>query len=706
MARAGGAPAAALAGRPAADRIATRRTRLPLPASVRAGRRAGFSSSSSSRSSSTSDDDLGPSRADLARWAADYPPVDGSLGPPGGQRDGAFGSVDGRAIGGRGGIGTGGVRAGSGSPFCDPMAGAVEGKGGPRSDGGVGGAGRFDGQGLASRTRVDGRPDAHAPHRVGNRRHDGALDRFRGASSLAGRSSPACPAPPQGVVSASVGSLLPRGSSASPSSPRPPQGFPPPLEAFAPRAPATPVSDISEAMLRGSESLRSSRRRRGESERAASSRQGRGGVAIDGVDGGAFGDDADGDRRVPAPAPESESESESRSDLPRRRTSWWRLALPFPLPSGIGVPSARHAEDGSAAEHAAEDASSSPSSSSPLRRLLFDRRWRKRQAERLRSHPIWFPSGRGGTDASDAAALGRNRGGGGASLFSDARGSSSSSGSSGPFQAYGDGRRSLPATVGSKGALFPEDARPFSPSSPSSSSLGNGTFFLLVINLALAVLRSASFPSSAFLDRLALLHWDPRPWQLATASFCHASWSHLASNAFGLLVFGKAVEEEVGGLGVVLCYLVCGAGGLAASLLASPGAPVASLGASASVFGLFAVATLLKLRWSPRSLLEAAILGSFAFEQIDHELRELAGSQRAAGTLRRVAGRLSGGRSAPTALVSASASSVRIAHGAHVAGAALGALVAVACIRSRRAEKRGGGSRGGGFRKWLWRIIW
>ena len=87
-------------------------------------------------------------------------------------------------------------------------------------------------------------------------------------------------------------------------------------------------------------------------------------------------------------------------------------------------------------------------------------------------------------------------------------------------------------------------------------------------------------------------HHPSRLVQFVTATFMHANWQHLSSNAFALLVFGRMVEEEEGALGVWLTYLLAGVGGTLASYLTSPHTATISLGASGAVFGLFMVSGL------------------------------------------------------------------------------------------------------------------
>lgn len=151
---------------------------------------------------------------------------------------------------------------------------------------------------------------------------------------------------------------------------------------------------------------------------------------------------------------------------------------------------------------------------------------------------------------------------------------------------------------------------------------------------------------------LALHHSSWKPYQLVTSLFCHASFDHLSSNLFQLLVFGRFVEEEAGALGVVLAFLVCGACANVASLILLRAAgPIVSLGASGSVFSLFTLAILVRFRFRPGRLIEAFILSTHVAARMRSEFAAAVGSAGAA------------------------AQSMQVNHIAHIAGALAGVLL-------------------------------
>ncbi|CAM6098578.1 unnamed protein product [Calypogeia fissa] len=141
----------------------------------------------------------------------------------------------------------------------------------------------------------------------------------------------------------------------------------------------------------------------------------------------------------------------------------------------------------------------------------------------------------------------------------------------------------------------------------------NGIFLILLLNLGMFV--GDHWLGLTGIQKLYLYHDMPRWYQFITSTFCHVSWNHLSSNLFFLYIFGKLVEEEGGGFGVWLSYLITGVGANLVSWLILPRS-VVSAGASGAVFGLFAISVLVKLSFDWRKILEVLILGQFVVERV------------------------------------------------------------------------------------------
>ena len=188
----------------------------------------------------------------------------------------------------------------------------------------------------------------------------------------------------------------------------------------------------------------------------------------------------------------------------------------------------------------------------------------------------------------------------------------------------------------------------------------DGTFALVLANLVVFAVGRLGYN----IQPLLLSHLRPQWYQFLTCIFSHMTWQHLSSNLFFLYIFGKLVEEEEGGLGVVMTYVVCGVGGAAASLLLGPKHAL-SLGASGAVFGLFVVSVLVKLSFNPRKLIESAILGQFVYQQVANEVRMQAGRHGAKQVM---------------------AGGSQISHVAHLAGALAGVLLILVISRLPAAQ--------------------
>ncbi len=91
---------------------------------------------------------------------------------------------------------------------------------------------------------------------------------------------------------------------------------------------------------------------------------------------------------------------------------------------------------------------------------------------------------------------------------------------------------------------------------------------------------------------------------LFTSMFLHGGWLHLLGNMLFLWVFGRNLEDLIGGSRFLIFYLVCGVVSGAVQVLASPGSPLATIGASGAIAGVMG-AYLIKF---PRSQIDTLVL--------------------------------------------------------------------------------------------------
>jgi membrane associated rhomboid family serine protease len=75
---------------------------------------------------------------------------------------------------------------------------------------------------------------------------------------------------------------------------------------------------------------------------------------------------------------------------------------------------------------------------------------------------------------------------------------------------------------------------------------------------------------------------------LFTSQFLHADWLHLLGNMLFLFTFGDNVEDAMGHVRFLVFYLLAGAAGAAAYVIAEPGAVAPLIGASGAISGVVA----------------------------------------------------------------------------------------------------------------------
>lgn len=121
------------------------------------------------------------------------------------------------------------------------------------------------------------------------------------------------------------------------------------------------------------------------------------------------------------------------------------------------------------------------------------------------------------------------------------------------------------------------------------------TCLLLILNVAVFALQLQG--GDALLRSYALwpLGAGFMPWQIMTSAFLHGGLLHLATNMFGLWMFGRDVERVLGSYRFLLLYLASVITAAAAQLtvisMADPALP--TVGASGGLFGVLGAFALL-----------------------------------------------------------------------------------------------------------------
>ncbi|HEY2845069.1 MAG TPA: rhomboid family intramembrane serine protease [Bryobacteraceae bacterium] len=99
---------------------------------------------------------------------------------------------------------------------------------------------------------------------------------------------------------------------------------------------------------------------------------------------------------------------------------------------------------------------------------------------------------------------------------------------------------------------------------------------------------------------------------LFTSMFLHGGWLHLLGNMLFLWVFGRNVEDLIGGGRFLIFYLLCGLASAVAQVLANPYSPLPTIGASGAIAGVMG-AYLIKF---PRSQIDTLAVLFIFFTRI------------------------------------------------------------------------------------------
>jgi len=119
-------------------------------------------------------------------------------------------------------------------------------------------------------------------------------------------------------------------------------------------------------------------------------------------------------------------------------------------------------------------------------------------------------------------------------------------------------------------------------------SVAKVTAGLIAVNVAI-FLYQVSLPAYE-LNRF-VTQWGIVPDQLHLASlftsmFLHGGWLHILGNMLFLWVFGRNVEDLIGGSRFLLLYLLCGIAAGVVHVITNPYSPLPTIGASGAIAGV------------------------------------------------------------------------------------------------------------------------
>ena len=111
---------------------------------------------------------------------------------------------------------------------------------------------------------------------------------------------------------------------------------------------------------------------------------------------------------------------------------------------------------------------------------------------------------------------------------------------------------------------------------------------LVVLNSGVFLLTLSNAPS--YVQRLGFVPAAPSAGTAVTSMFMHSGWMHILGNMMFLGFFGKPVENAIGSVKFVICYVLAGLAAVAvhAATTATPQVPlVGASGAISGVVGMF-----------------------------------------------------------------------------------------------------------------------
>jgi membrane associated rhomboid family serine protease len=117
------------------------------------------------------------------------------------------------------------------------------------------------------------------------------------------------------------------------------------------------------------------------------------------------------------------------------------------------------------------------------------------------------------------------------------------------------------------------------------------TTSLIAVNIIIYLYQWTLWTSSAYRFDHFTMSWGIVPddfhvISLFTSMFLHGSWVHVLGNMLFLWVFGRNVEDLIGGTRFLVFYLLCGLAAALVQVLANLYSPTPTVGASGAIAGV------------------------------------------------------------------------------------------------------------------------
>jgi membrane associated rhomboid family serine protease len=129
---------------------------------------------------------------------------------------------------------------------------------------------------------------------------------------------------------------------------------------------------------------------------------------------------------------------------------------------------------------------------------------------------------------------------------------------------------------------------------------------LIAVNVVIFLYQNtlSYYRLNQFVENWGIVPDNLRLISLFTSMFLHGGWLHLLGNMLFLWVFGRNVEDLIGGTRFLVFYLLCGLASAVAQVLANLHSPLPTIGASGAIAGVMG-AYLIRF---PRSQIDTLVL--------------------------------------------------------------------------------------------------